>query len=239
MFLWILSFIAIGQAAVISTPENCFSDKKFPCIIMTQAKTTLEAQGQKLHLSSNTIMAFSSPAEIQIVRGMVWGIAKKSVVLKTTFATFTTLPLTEYWLTAAKDKASFRVFVGEVAVLPRGGSENVILPGREVHASYVDYATRSCFVSNSSVIDMYQYVRDFSRVFPFGTASVEDHLNSVAKTVLSASEKESQYMREHASRQLASAIERDARLRANQERASRLEIYLRKLFRTKSNYEDN
>lgn len=238
MLMWLVSLITISQAAVISTPENCFVAKKFPCIVLTKGKTTLDIPEGKLHLSSNALVSFSNPKEFHVVRGMIWGMSKQPVTLKTTFATFKTHQPTEYWMTAIKNVTTVRVFVGEMEVLPRGGKPSFVSPGKEVQVSYVDYNTRSCFVSNPSVIDMYSYVRDFSRVFPFGGASVEDHLNSVAATVLKASASDSQYLREHASRQLASSIERNARMKVEQERASRLEIYLRKLFRTKSNFED-
>lgn len=193
----------------------------------------------KFYLSSNALVSFTSPNEFYVVRGLIWGIAKHQVTFKTTFGLFTTNTSgTEYWITASNASTLVRVFVGEMEVVPRGGVANWIHPGKEVQVSYVDFSSRSCFASNPLVIDMYDYVHDFSRVFPFGTASVENHLNSVAKTILTASSQDSLMLRQSVARQLASDIATEARLKVERAKASQLEIYLRKLFRAKSNFED-
>ncbi len=228
----------VVQPAIISSPEKCLQKKSFPCIVLTKGKNSLQVDGQLLHLSSNALLSFSAPREFQIVRGMVWGIAKLPIKFKSTFAHFETHEPTEYWLTASKESTAVRVFFGEIEATPRGGASHWISAGKEVRASAVNFATRSCFISNPMVIDMFAYVRDFSRVFPFGTASVEDHLNSVAKTVLTASSEDSELLRQSVSRQLASDIAKEARLKVERAKASALEIYLRRLFKIKSNFED-
>lgn len=239
MLQLVFALVLSVHAGFISTPEKCLQTKTFPCTVQSQGKTKLQFAQNTLYFSNNSLLELRSPADVYMVRGAVWATTITDFVFRTTYGEFQ-VPKegAEFWLHVQTESHGVKVFKGDVEVTPKGGSPLYVSAGKQVSLSSVNYASKSCYASNVTVFDFQEYLRHYSEVFPFGALSVEEHLGKVAGAVLTASSQESQLLKTQAARQLASAIERDSRLKAQQEAQSKLEIYLRKLFRTKSNYED-
>lgn len=239
MLMWLMTLVMSVHADFVSSPEKCLSTKSYPCVVLTKSKSTISLGENGFYFAANTLVSFTAPEDVFVVRGHLWGVAKKTMRIKTQYGSFESAPTgSEYWMSVDKDMSTLKVFTGSVQAAPKGGDSVEVNPGRQVHVSAVDYSQKSCFISNVSVFDFNEYVRTYGRVFPFGAISVEEHLQKVAGAVLTASFIDSVILKKQVSRQLASDIARDHRLKVQREEASRLEIYLRKLFRIKSNFED-
>lgn len=239
MWLFLSVFLTPVSASYVTSPANCLQEKIYPCAVLTKGKSTLAHGGNGFYTSGNSVVSFVGPQELYVVRGSLWAIAKKQLVVKTTFARFSTeVSESEFWINAGSDKQELKVFQGSVGVAPKGATELTVLAGREVYVSSVDYAKKSCYVSNVGVIDFQAHVRTYGNVFQFGLLSVEEHLEKVAGAVLIASSQDSSYLQKQVARQLASDHEAEVRQKRQAVEASRLENYLRRLFRIKSNFEE-
>jgi hypothetical protein len=232
--------LGISHAQMTMSPENCFEEKKFPCAVRTQKKVTLAQGGIGYYFSPGSLVEFLSKNQIHLVRGHVWVKATKNLKINTMYGTFETSDdSSEFWIDTEKDGYLLKVFSSHIMVTPKGLKNSArVEKGQQVFLSTIDYRNSSCFMSNPSAIDLPAHVRVSGKVFPFGQLSVDDHMNAVAGAILSASSKESLFLRANVSRQLASSIERDRRQKLEEIENRRLQDYLKRLFKVKSNFED-
>lgn len=239
MWIFLIALTLSSNAGYLATPEKCFSKKLYPCTLQTQGKLKISLGESDLYFSNNSLIEIRSPKNIFIARGAVWGTSKSDFVVNSTYGQFfSTKEGGEYWMHVRPQEHSVKVFSGQIQVQPKGGETYSVSPGNQIALSSVDYKQSACYASRVSVFDFSEYLHNYGKVFPFGKLSVEDHLQKVAGAVLTASSQESQNLKKQVARQLASDLEKDVRLKAQKEAATKLEIYLKRLYKAKSNYED-
>lgn len=238
MGLWI-TILSLANATYIATPENCVAAKTYPCAILTQSKSTIAHNGSGFYFSANSLFTFVAPNKMFLSRGAVWVISKSDLQIDNKYGSFSKDKQdAEFFIDFHNSAFTVSVFSGEVEIIAKGGAKSTVQQGRYNTLAAVDYQTKSCYVGNPSVVELQSYMKNFSKSFPFGLVSVEDHLKQVAKAVLVASQEDSDALRGDTARHLASVAEKENRLKLEEKRTKQLESYLRRLFRAKSNFED-
>lgn len=242
MIAALLGVFFAAHAQLATTPENCLAQKTFPCAVSTSEKATIAVGGNGYYLSKATIIEFSAKQEARLVKGHLWGRVKKNLRVTTAYGFFVidgSDTEAEFWVDSETDGFVFKVIAGFGEIHPKGSGEPIgVARGQQAKLSTVNYKMKSCFVSNPTAIDLKEHARMYSRVFPFGLLSVDEHMEKMAAAVLSASSRESFFLRTSVTRQLASAIEREHRMKVQAEEDRQLQDHLKKLFKIKSNFED-
>lgn len=239
MWIYWLTLIFSVHADYVSMPEKCLIKKIFPCTVQTQGKHKIILGKTEMNFSNNSLIEIRTEKNVFVARGYLWAISKSDFTINTIYGQFQS-PKDggEYWVRVSPSDHVLSVFSGQMEAQPKGGDWYGVTAGKHITLSSVDYKQGACYASRVNVFDFSEYLRDFGKVFPFGKISVEEHLHKVAGAVLTASFQESHFLKKQVARQLASELEMDIRLKAQKEAATRLEIYLKKLFKEKSNYED-
>jgi hypothetical protein len=239
MWIYWLTFLFSVHADTILMPEKCLLKKTFPCTIQTQGKHKIILGKTELYFSNNSLIEIRSEKNIFLARGNLWALSKSEFTVSTVYGQFQSPNQGgEYWISTYPDKNVLNVFSGFIDAQPKGGEVYEISKGNHISLSSIDYKQGACYASRVTVLNFSDHLRNFGKVFPFGKISVEEHLYKVAGAVLTASSQESNLLKKQVARQLASDLEMDVRLKAQREAATKLEIYLKKLFKEKSNYED-
>lgn len=241
LFSWILFYLVpFSSAEIVVSPEGCYEKKTYPCAVVSLNKSTLSRGGNGFYVSGNSFLVFESKNSIQLHRGSIWVHAKKNVSFSTKYGRIMkgNSEGSEFFIFSDPEAYKISVIDGDVAVEPKGGLKSSIIAGRSAFLSSIDYATQSCYLSGASVIDFHQHLKIFTKIFPFGSLSVEKHLAKVRRAVLLASEEDSEALKTAVSRHLASEEESKMKQLQNEQDARRRAEYLKRLFKIKSNFEE-
>lgn len=240
MILWFILIISHSWGQYVDSPEDCLELRNYPCTISAQSKVTISGRGHGFYLSAGTLMEWVGKDEIRLVRGHLWGQHADHLQLDTPYGVVTfSGDKSEFWVDVGKEEFDIKIFSGEANVLPKGKNVATVLErGQHAFLGVVDYKNKSCFVSNPATLSLSEHIHRYGKVFPFGQVSVDEHLRHVAGAMLWASEQEGAYLKAQVSRQLASAIEREHRQKLEKIEWDRLQKYLQRLYRIKSNFEE-
>lgn len=240
-FLWFFFYLSpFSSGEIVVSPEGCYEKKAYPCAVVSLNKSTLSRGGNGFYVSGNTFLVFESKNNIQLHRGSIWVHAKKKVIFSTKYGRIMSgeSESSEFFVYSEPEAYRISVVEGDVAVEPKGGLKNSITSGRSAFLSTIDYATQSCYLSGATVMDFYQHLKMFAKIFPFGSLSAEKHLAKVRRAVLLASQEDSDNLKDSVARHLASEEEKKIKHLRDEQDARRRAEYLKRLFKLKSNFEE-
>lgn len=235
---FLLSGMAYGNFSTL--PKKCLSVDlalgQF-CKVIAHEKSEYSRYKNKFYTSPRTVLEFDANS-VFFGEGLVWFDLQNSIEIKTPFGSIFPQSSGQIWVEIKKDHALIRALTQDVHVLVRGESvRQVLTKGFEIKMSAVNYTTGRGYLSIPTSIRLEDHLVGLDRVFPYETMDFKQTVSDLARIVLEAAEEASRRNKNFTERKIASENERQRRLEQEAQLKSRLEMYFRRIYKQKNNFE--
>lgn len=237
LFLSMILFLAIDEtfsSPLVDNPQKCYREQKFPCaLVAADGNLMISKEGIEIRMRENSVLEFSSPSVIQILKGEAW--LKSSRWLKLRMAPGLELQYKGDLLLSKSTDGSVNILNLDAEI---DFEKSHLFVNESLPIGFENWY--SLMRNNSGIargiirpIDKARFVKDWSRYSLLSLAESRKILSHYEEIWAPAIDEAAQFYQEIVQRRLASIEEAETQERLRRKRVTDERAALRKMYRQK------